>query len=640
MVIFRRVTIINIKGGVMKVKVITVIWFMLSLIATAQQKNAFYVKPLSQEDYLQWDEQTDEFYRLESEKKYDEMLNLAKEIIDQFPFIETGYYCRYYTGILNKDFRTVEDGLNGMVDKYFFSLNVYQNLFTAADGVDDESFRSEVEKALHGFLKKREAFLEEQSSNHINLGRIYKELTWINYQAADEEDFLRYLDKVMEYDFLFINPFRNREEWKENRFKSFRSERFKNMQKWNNTLEEKMKVLIILSNAMEYENASLHFAPIIDWSNHVANYLPRVIAAQTKQEFYEILAEMVGCVGEHHTNVGFPRDIRDAYSGCGIGITYGSGRFIVKSLRNEALTEKIKPGDIIMSVDGIPAYEYIEKNKNGFPFVSYYFLKSKAYKMWEFARRLLVGKRDSKVAVEFKRPSGETYSLELVRDSYKLSQSGSGDTEQLVELKILDGNIWYFNIKRFYGGDIYQQFLDLIKDTNTEEARGLIFDIRENQGGNSAHGDRIFSHLITQPAKRYFHGYHPVRIPLQEFRGYGYLALNRGGYPQEPSEAQKFDCPIVVLISPQTGSAAEDFADLFKHNKRGQLVGLPTGGGTGNGHNVYLPGGGSIRVCLNVDLGFSWVGVQPDHRIDFTPEDIDAGRDPQLNKAIELLKNE
>jgi len=543
-------------------------------------------------------------------------------------------------GVLKRDFRTVEDGLNGMVDKYFFSLSVYQNLFTAVDGIDEDSFRKEVERALHDFLKRREAFLEGQSSNHINLRGIYKELAWVNYQAADEEEFLRYLDMVMEYDYIFINQFRNREEWKENRFGAFAKEHYKNLQNWDNTLEEKMKALIVLSNAMQYENASLHFAPITDWSVHVTTYLPRIIASQTKQEFYEILAEMVGRIGEHHTNIGFPRDVRQTYSGCGIGIVHGSDQFIVKNVQSEELAARIKPGDIIVSVDGIPTPEYIEKNKNRYPFVRSYYLKSQAYKMFDCARRLLVGTRDTKVTVAFKRPSGETYSLGLIRDSYKLSQSSSGDSEQLVELEILDGNIWLFSIKRFYGADIYQQFLDLIKDRNTEEANGLIFDIRENEGGNSSYGDRIFSHLIAQTAKLYFHGYHPVRIPLQEFRGYGYLALNRGGYPQEPSQTQKFDCPVVVIISPQTGSAAEDFADLFQHNKRGQLVGLPTGGGTGNGHQVYLPGGGSVRVCLNVDLGFSWVGLQPDHYVDFTIQDVADGRDPQLEKAIELLKDE
>ncbi len=73
----------------MKVKVILLILVVLHFNVIAQQKNEFYMKPLSQEDYLQWDDQTDEFYRLEDEKKYDEMLNIARKLVEQFPFIET-----------------------------------------------------------------------------------------------------------------------------------------------------------------------------------------------------------------------------------------------------------------------------------------------------------------------------------------------------------------------------------------------------------------------------------------------------------------------------------------------------------------------------------------------------------------------
>lgn len=622
----------------MKAKIFFTIILLITLSATAQQKNEFYVKPLSMEEYVRLDRQIDEFDLLESEGKYEDMVAMGHEVIEQLPFIEMGYFFTYYGGVLNKDYHVAEAGLDGMVDKYFFLKNVYRYIYDVLNEIKDNAFKKRIEKALFNFMQQREAFLESQMSHRVNLQDIFKELTWVNYQASDEAGFLRYLEKAMAADYGFINQFRNREEWKENRFKAFAQEHYQNLQKWGNTIEEKMKALLILSNAIYYENASLHYAPIFDWNCHVANFLPRIIASKTKQSFYEILCEMVGMVGENHTNVQFPSDIWKAHSDCGIEFHYGSGRFIVKNVVKEDLMDEIKPGDVVTDIGGIPVHEYIEANKDRFPFVSHYYLTSKPYKMGQIARQLLYGRRDSEVNVQFKKLSGETFSLDLVRDSYKLGSSGSGDSEKLVELEILDGSIWYFNIKRFYGGDIYQQFLDLIKNRDTAEAKGLIFDLRQNSGGNSGYGDRIFSHLIDQTAMRYAKGYHPVRIPLQEFRGYGRITMQKGGDPQKPNSNQKFDCPVVVLISPRTGSAAEDFTDLFQHNERGVLVGLPTGGGTGNGHQIYLPGGGSIRVCLNVDLGFSWVGIQPDHYVDFTPADIAQGLDPQLEKAIELLK--
>jgi C-terminal processing protease CtpA/Prc len=525
-----------------------------------------------------------------------------------------------------------------MENKYFFLLNVYQYIYKVTGEIQGKKFKKKVKDALSVFAGKREAFLENRLKNRFNLKYVYKELAWINYQAADETGFLNYLDKIMEFDYGFIYQFQNRNEWRKNRFKDFSKKRYQKRHKWGNTQEEKLKALLIMSNHMYHENASLHFAPIIDWNQHVADYLPRIFASQTKQEFYEILSEIVGKVGENHTNIQFPNDIWQKHSGCGIEFLFGSNLFIVKKVYKKEFEKIIKPGDILISIDGIPVQDYIKKNQNQFPFVCYYYFKSRSFKMQQFSRFLLYGKRDSKVRAKFRKFEGETYSVELVRDSYKLKRKRSAAPKKWVELKILEDNIWYFNIKRFYQGDIYQQFLDLIKNKKTGQAKGLIFDVRENTGGNSTYGDRIFSHLINKTAQGYTQGYHPVRIPLKEFRGYGYIALRRGGFPLKPKEKYKFSCPVVVLISPRTGSAAEDFSDLFQYNKRGYLVGLPTSGGTGNGHQVYLPGGGSVRVCLNIDLGFTWVGKQPDYFVDFTPEDIAAGRDPQLEKAIELLQ--
>lgn len=623
----------------MKAKWLLVMVLGLFLSVFSQVKNDFYIKPLSIEEYVHLDKQIKEFDRLAKEKKFKEISKLGDAVIRRFPFIEMGYFFKYYGGVLIKDLNAVKNGLEGMSNKYFFSQNVYQYIYAVTKEIKDNKFKGKLKDALNNFAQKRKAFLEEKLLNKVNLRNIYKELAWVNYQAADEAGFLKYLDKIMEFDYGFIYQFQNRKEWKKNRLKNFSQDRYQNRFKWGNTREEKMKALLIMSNHMYYENASLHFAPIIDWNQHVADYLPRIFATQTKKEFYEILSEIVGKVGENHTNIQFPSDIWREHSGCGIEFTYGSNRFIVKKVYKKELEKTIRPGDIILSIDGIPIHDYIEKNRNKFPFVSYYYFKSKSFKMLQFSRFLLFGKKDSKVRAEFKNPLGKVYLLELVRDSYKLKRKRSENKEKWVELKIFEGNIWFFKIERFYRGDIYQQFLDLIKNKKTDQAKGLIFDIRDNPGGNSIYGDRIFSHLINKTVKRYAHGYHPVRIPLEEFHGYGYVSLRNGGYSLEPSDKQKFTCPVIVLISPKTGSAAEDFADLFQHNKRGHLVGLPTGGGTGNGHQVYLPGGGSVRVCLNVDLGFSWVGLQPDYTVDFTPEDIAVGRDPQLEKAIELLQN-
>jgi hypothetical protein len=46
----------------------------------------------------------------------------------------------------------------------------------------------------------------------------------------------------------------------------------------------------------------------------------------------------------------------------------------------------------------------------------------------------------------------------------------------------------------------------------------------------------------------------------------------------------------------------------------------------------------TTRINLNADLFFGWRGIQPDYWIDFTSQDIVDEIDPQMNKALELVR--
>jgi carboxyl-terminal processing protease len=58
---------------------------------------------------------------------------------------------------------------------------------------------------------------------------------------------------------------------------------------------------------------------------------------------------------------------------------------------------------------------------------------------------------------------------------------------------------------------------------------------------------------------------------------------------------------VVVLISGETFSAAEDFCSAYVGLKRGALVGEPTDGSTGQPLTFAVPGGIMARVCTKRD---------------------------------------
>ncbi|MEO1438296.1 MAG: S41 family peptidase, partial [Bacteroidota bacterium] len=90
-------------------------------------------------------------------------------------------------------------------------------------------------------------------------------------------------------------------------------------------------------------------------------------------------------------------------------------------------------------------------------------------------------------------------------------------------------------------------------------------------------------------------------------------------------EENRYTKPIVVLISEKTYSAGEDFVSAFLNTKRGEVIGRPTAGTTGNPIGFSLPGGGGFQICskrdyLSTGEEFVGYGIQPTIRVEKTRE--------------------
>jgi tricorn protease len=103
--------------------------------------------------------------------------------------------------------------------------------------------------------------------------------------------------------------------------------------------------------------------------------------------------------------------------------------------------------------------------------------------------------------------------------------------------------------------------------------------------------------------------------------------------------------PKVLIINERNGSAAETFPFMFKLGRVGTIVGRRTFG-AGIGPYVFTPSfldGGRLQLpnrgAYNPVKG-TWdvenYGVTPDIEVEITPKDFMSGRDPQLEKAVEV----
>ena len=105
--------------------------------------------------------------------------------------------------------------------------------------------------------------------------------------------------------------------------------------------------------------------------------------------------------------------------------------------------------------------------------------------------------------------------------------------------------------------------------------------------------------------------------------------------------------PKVMIVDENAGSGGDLLPWMFRHYKLGPLVGKRTWGGLVGilGFPVLMDGGSVTAPNLGFwtkeeGFGVENVGVPPDIDVDQWPKDVAAGRDPQLEKAIETALKE
>src|SRR5262249_27830825 len=123
----------------------------------------------------------------------------------------------------------------------------------------------------------------------------------------------------------------------------------------------------------------------------------------------------------------------------------------------------------------------------------------------------------------------------------------------------------------------------------------------------------------------------------------GMLVNSRGSEGMSATKpARQYRGPLVLLVGPASGSSSEILAAAIHDQGRGKLVGRMTNGSTLVSQSFPLPDGGFARVPITdfrtaKDWRIEGAGVTPDIRVMPTLEDVRAGRDPTLERALDLL---
>jgi len=313
---------------------------------------------------------------------------------------------------------------------------------------------------------------------------------------------------------------------------------------------------------------------------------------------------MLDSLGDEHTSYMDPDEYMQAnipldgsYEGIGAWVDPDAEFLTIVSPMQDSPAERagLKPGDEIVAVDG--------EDMTGVD--------------GNLVIRRVLGPAGTTVRLTIHREGEpELFDVEIVRERIVIPS---------IESEMLEGDIAYIHLLQF-GTDATDDLRAALKTLLAQNPRGLILDLRFNGGGFLTTAIEVTSEFIAEGV-----------IMVEQF-GDGSEQI----YEADPGGLAT-EIPLVVLVNAGSASASEIVAGAIQDYERGLLVGETTFGKGSVQSWIPLPhDNGAVRVTIGrwytpEGRQIHQIGLTPDIEIIPTDEDIEADRDVQLEKALDLL---
>jgi len=321
--------------------------------------------------------------------------------------------------------------------------------------------------------------------------------------------------------------------------------------------------------------------------------------------FYGSVAGMVASLGdpysvffEPQTAKEFSNDLAGTLEGIGaeIGIKNNTITIITPLADSPAESAGLKPGDQIWAIDKTDT----------------------AGMAVDFAVKLIRGKAGTKVTLTISRDGFDKPKDFIITRAQIIIKS--------VEWRMVEGkNIAYLRISQFSDKTV-AEFDKAVKSIIAGQPKGLILDLRGNPGGYLDAAVEVAGDWIKDGVVVYEQFTDEIR---DEYRANG--------------KARLLNIPTVVLVNGGSASAAEILAGALQDDGLAKLVGEKTfGKGSVQDYETFKDGS-ALKITIAEWLtpkerNINKEGIAPDIEVKLSEDDYTKGTDPQLQRAIDMLK--
>jgi carboxyl-terminal processing protease len=420
--------------------------------------------------------------------------------------------------------------------------------------------------------------------------------------------------------------------------------------------EQKIYELSVVWKELSYNFANMDNCPGLNMDSLYRAYIPLVQRTKDDFEYYKTLQEFLAHFNNGHTRASMPDSLYNQLSYPLLITSYNAGKLYIDNIGTQ-YSQQVGIGDEILTIDNMPALNYIKKNL--FPYISASNEIAKfECSMFNYNIISHVPKKyNKKIALSVRTQNG----IKKIRIAYN-GNSPLGNTEKQPTLTYVNKKKEYlingenificdsvnsFTYLRFTRcnkefGHFFQKHYDTIK-----KCKNLVVDLTDNDGGDGngvmdaifclSNRDSIIWYLDrTRVNNAYYRAKASTRIYYwnpnevsNEAKNLYYPYFYNSAF--EDVHSDNFSNPVLltnqykgniyVIVSSATASAAEFFTISLSRNPNTVILGKKTAGSTAQPLTIKLPSG--IEVLINTCKSYDYKGrdissgIKPDYQCDF-----------------------